>query len=93
VISFLFHALLPRLIDREEPSLDPAGVKKDENPNADENSIRWMKIVLFGLGCVFILVGLIRQWPIVEKTYMQFIEGDGYLSLMLGKRVLKGLTN
>ena len=64
--------------------MDPADVKRNANPKADENSIRWMKTVLFGLGCIFILVGLIRQWPIVGKTYMQFIEGDGYLSLMLG---------
>ena len=43
-----------------------------------------MKIILIGLGSVFILVGIIRQWPIAEKSYMEFIEGDGYLSLMLG---------
>jgi len=51
---------------------------------AEEISIRWMKIALFGLGGLFVLIGLIRQWPIVGKTYMQFIEGPGYLSLMLG---------
>ena len=43
-----------------------------------------MKIILVGLGSVFILVGIIRQWPIAGKSYMEFIEGDGYLSLMLG---------
>ena len=43
-----------------------------------------MKKILVGLGSVFILVGIIRQWPILGKSYMEFIEGDGYLSLTLG---------
>ena len=43
-----------------------------------------MKKILVGLGSVFILVGIIRQWPIPGKSYMEFIEGDGYLSLMIG---------
>ena len=47
-------------------------------------SIRWTKKVLFGLGSIFVTVGVIRQWPILGKTYMEFIEGKGYLSLMLG---------
>ena len=47
-------------------------------------SIQWTKKVLFGLGSVFIIAGIIRQWPIMGKTYMEFIEGKGYLSLMLG---------
>ena len=47
-------------------------------------SIQWTKKVLFGLGSVFVVVGIIRQWPILGKTYMEFIEGKGYLSLMLG---------
>ena len=47
-------------------------------------SIQWTKKVLFGIGSVFVIVGIIRQWPILGKTYMQFIEGRGYLSLMLG---------
>ena len=47
-------------------------------------SIRWTKKVLFGLGAIFVTVGIIRQWPILGKTYMEFIEGKGYLSLMLG---------
>jgi len=50
----------------------------------EETGIRWMRIALFGLGGLFVLAGVIRQWPIVGKTYMQFIEGPGYLSLMLG---------
>ena len=51
---------------------------------SDEPSIRWMKTALFGLGGLFVLAGVIRQWPILGKTYMQFIEGPGYLSLILG---------
>jgi hypothetical protein len=50
----------------------------------EDASIRWIKTSLFGLGGLFILAGLIRQWPIIGKTYIQFIEGSGYLSLMLG---------
>ena len=51
---------------------------------AEESSIRWMKKLLIGLGTLFVLVGITRQWPIVEKSYMEFIQGDGYLSLLLG---------
>jgi hypothetical protein len=54
------------------------------NKNGKKNSVLWMKITLVGLGSVFTLVGIIRQWPIAGKSYMEFIEGDGYLSLMLG---------
>ena len=50
----------------------------------EERSILWMKKLLIGLGTVFVLVGVIRQWPIVGKSYMEFIQGDGYLPLMLG---------
>ena len=51
---------------------------------AENNSTLWMKKILVGLGSVFILTGIIRQWPIAGKSYMEFIEGDGYLSLMIG---------
>ena len=47
-------------------------------------SVQWTKKVLFRLGLVFVTVGIIRQWPILGKSYMEFIEGKGYLSLMLG---------
>ena len=50
----------------------------------EERSIGLIKKVLIGLGGVFILVGVIRQWPIAGKSYMEFIEGEGYLALMLG---------
>lgn len=50
----------------------------------EERSINLMKKVLIGLGGIFILVGVIRQWPIAGKSYIEFIEGEGYLALMLG---------
>ena len=50
----------------------------------EERSINLMKKVLIGLGGIFIVVGVIRQWPIAGKSYMEFIEGKGYLTLMLG---------
>ena len=43
-----------------------------------------MKKLLFALGAIFVLVGVVRQWPLAGKTYMEFIEGNGYLALMLG---------
>ena len=50
----------------------------------EEHSINLIKKTLVGLGVIFILVGIIRQWPITGKSYMEFIEGEGYLALMLG---------
>ena len=52
--------------------------------NDNERSILLMKRILLGLGGVFVLAGLVRQWPVLGGTYMEFIEGKGYLSLMLG---------
>ena len=52
--------------------------------NTHEQSSSWMKKVLFVLGGIFVVVGVIRQWPLAGKTYMEFIEGKGYLTLMLG---------
>ncbi len=43
-----------------------------------------MKRILFSVGGLFVLAGVIRQWPVFGKTYREFIEGDGYLALMLG---------
>lgn len=51
---------------------------------AEERSIQWMKKILLAMGSLFVIVGIIRQWPVLGKTYMEFIEGKGYLSLMLG---------
>lgn len=50
----------------------------------EENSLKWMKIILMGGGSIFVVAGLVRQWPIFGKTYLEFIEGEGYLSLILG---------
>ena len=50
----------------------------------EEHSINLIKKSLIGLGVIFILVGIFRQWPIVGKSYMEFIDGEGYLALMLG---------
>ena len=52
--------------------------------NTETKSIQCTQKILFALGSIFIVVGIIRQWPILGKTYMEFIEGTGYLSLMLG---------
>ena len=56
----------------------------EDDEKTEEHSINLIKKVLIGLGVIFIVVGIIRQWPIVEKSYMEFIEGEGYLALMLG---------
>ena len=50
---------------------------------AEFNS-KLIKKILIGLGLSLIIIGIIRQWPIVGKSYMEFIEGEGYLTLMLG---------
>ena len=50
----------------------------------EERSINLMKKILIGLGGIFIVVGVLRQWPIAGKSNMEFIEGEGYLALMLG---------
>jgi len=59
-------------------------MSQDIDSGSKSQSIRWTKKVLFVLGSIFVAVGIIRQWPILGKTYMEFIEGKGYLSLMLG---------
>jgi len=56
----------------------------EANKKAEKNDVLWMKKILVGLGSLFILAGIIGQWPIPGKSYMEFIEGDGYLSLMVG---------
>jgi hypothetical protein len=50
----------------------------------EEFNSNLIKKILIGLGLSLIILGLIRQWPIVGKSYMEFIEGEGYLTLMLG---------
>ena len=52
--------------------------------DAEERSISWLRKLLIYLGSIFVMSGIVGQWPIAGKTYMEFIQGDGYLSLMLG---------
>ena len=59
-------------------------MENEVDDEVEERNVRRMKKLLTGLGTVFLVVGVFRQWPIVEKSYMEFIQGDGYLSLMLG---------
>ncbi|PIR01686.1 MAG: hypothetical protein COV66_00760 [Nitrospinae bacterium CG11_big_fil_rev_8_21_14_0_20_45_15] len=75
---------------------------KQNIENNDEKSAAKMKKVLIGAGLLFAFVGLIRQWPIIGKSYMEFIEGDGYLGFIMGLvmivlgfsvRLLMGLEN
>ena len=54
------------------------------SPDSEEKSLRLMKKILVSGGGVCFLVGLGFQWPIVGKTYLQFIEGDGYMFVILG---------
>ena len=52
--------------------------------NDHKESSGLMKKLLFAVGALFVVAGIIRQWPLAGKTYMEFIEGKGYLALMLG---------
>ena len=54
------------------------------NQSADKQQTLWIKRVLISLGGILVLVGIVLQWPALGGTYMEFIEGRGYLSLMLG---------
>lgn len=58
----------------------------EQNPDneAEELTVKWMKRSLTCIGSIFVLVGLVRQWPVLGKTYMEFIEGNGYMSLIMG---------
>ena len=59
-------------------------MNKKMDPENEEKSLRTIKTVLISGGGFFSLVGIFRQWPVADKTYLQFIEGDGYMSLILG---------
>jgi uncharacterized membrane protein len=64
-------------------------ISRDE----EEKSIKKTQTVVVGFGLVLVLIGIVRQWPIYGKTYMQFIEGEGYLALMVGLiTVILGLS-
>ncbi len=49
-----------------------------------QSSETWIRRVLFVLGAVLVVVGLVRQGPVLGGTYMEFIEGKGYLALITG---------
>lgn len=49
-----------------------------------QNDVHFIKKLLLGLGAVFIVAGVVRQWPVLGKSYMEFISGNGYMALMLG---------
>ena len=59
-------------------------MSQDIDSESKAQGVQWTKKALFALGLVFVTIGIIRQWPILGKSYMEFIEGKGYLSLMLG---------
>ena len=59
-------------------------MSQEIDSESQAQSIQWTKKILLGIGSVFVIIGIIRQWPILGKTYMEFIEGKGYLPLMLG---------
>lgn len=50
----------------------------------NEKGIKRARKIVMWFGFVLVLIGVIRQWPIYGKSYLQFIEGDGYLPLMVG---------
>ena len=50
----------------------------------EDKTLKTMRKFLIVIGAIFVLVGIARQWPIAGKTYLEFIEGEGYMSLILG---------
>jgi vacuolar-type H+-ATPase subunit I/STV1 len=50
----------------------------------EEKGIKIIKYALLGIGSISFIVGLIRQWPVLGKGYMAFIEGNGYMALIMG---------
>ena len=59
-------------------------MQKRTEQNSEEKTIQTMKIIMFGGGILFVLIGLFMQWPITGKSYLEFIEGRGYIPLILG---------
>ena len=50
----------------------------------EEKGIKIIKCAMLGIGTISFIVGLIRQWPVLGKGYMAFIEGNGYMALIMG---------
>jgi len=59
-------------------------MQSEFDEKVEEKTLSLIKKILVALGGGLILAGVILQWPIAGKSYMEFIEGDGYLALMLG---------
>ena len=50
----------------------------------EEKGLKIIKYTMLGIGAISLIVGLIRQWPVIGKGYMAFIEGKGYMPLIMG---------
>tara|TARA_B100000959_G_scaffold282350_1_gene348540 strand:- start:6321 stop:6584 length:264 start_codon:yes stop_codon:yes gene_type:complete len=50
----------------------------------EEKGIKIIKCTMLGIGTISFIVGLIRQWPVLGKGYVPFIEGKGYMALIMG---------
>ena len=50
----------------------------------DSGNSRFIQKILLGLGALFLIAGLVRQWPVLGSSYEEFTGGSGYLSLLLG---------
>jgi hypothetical protein len=59
-------------------------MEKRVDQESEEQTIQTMKKIMVGGGILFVLIGLFLQWPITGKSYMEFIEGRGYIPLILG---------
>ena len=59
-------------------------MQSEFDEKVEEKTLSLIKKILVALGGGLILAGVSLQWPIAGKSYMEFIEGDGYLALMLG---------
>jgi uncharacterized integral membrane protein len=59
-------------------------MEKPIDQKSEEQTTQTMKKIMVGGGMLFVLIGLFLQWPITDKSYMEFIEGQGYIPLILG---------
>ncbi len=50
----------------------------------EDKGLRIIKYIMLGIGSISFIVGLIRQWPVLGKGYIAFIEGKGYMALIMG---------
>ena len=46
----------------------------------EEKGFRLIKYIMLVIGTISFVIGLIRQWPVLGKGYMAFIEGKGYMA-------------